>query len=195
MPKKYLDFVEGDVVIEASRSAPYAQREYTPLTCPHCDSVFVKLPSEQVPSLKASKCLQHLRVCEAFKAKGGEVVSVQERKRADTDADRLEKSIQELEATVASHASTIESYKTTVASHKEDLASYESKMSKMKDEMASILDENAWLKSENAELEESLKNARSALNSQRKRLLSALESVDVHSQMGFPIKRINNGLC
>lgn len=84
--KKYLDFVEGTVVAEVSRHAPYTERNYTPITCPHCTVVFIKLPSEQVSSLKASKCLQHLRVCEAFKAKGGEVATAPEKKKSEIDA-------------------------------------------------------------------------------------------------------------
>ena len=64
--KLYLDFDEESPCIEPARSCPYEDREYVPITCPHCRLVFVKIPTTQLASSKASKCLSHLRVCHAF---------------------------------------------------------------------------------------------------------------------------------
>ena len=64
--KRYLDFQEESPCIEPARSCPYEDREYVPITCPHCRLVFVKIPTTQLASSKASKCLSHLRVCHKF---------------------------------------------------------------------------------------------------------------------------------
>ena len=66
-PKKYLDFVEGAPVNEHShRGICSGKKEYIPITCPHCSTVFVKIPSERLHSNKASQCLKHIRVCPKF---------------------------------------------------------------------------------------------------------------------------------
>ena len=172
--RKYEDFVETEAHEMPSKHESGQTRFYISITCPHCKKVFVDIPEEQMKTSKASRCLQHLRVCDTFKAKGGKVTSPPEKIYKDPAIANLTESIEALESTVASHNAEIQD---------------------MNDKMASICEENAWLKSENAELETALANARAALRSQRKRLLSTLESVDVHSQMGFPIMKLDNGLC
>ena len=101
--KKYLDFTESEPRELECKQAPGKTRRYVSITCPHCDSAFIDIPIEQLTSTKASKCLQHLRVCEAFKAKGGEVALAPERKRADTTNITLMERVQALEDTVSQH--------------------------------------------------------------------------------------------
>ena len=72
---------------------------------------------EQMTSAKASKCLQHLRVCEAFKDKGGEVTSAPEKKHKDPAFADILGRMQDLESTVASQGATIAAQGATIASH------------------------------------------------------------------------------
>ena len=100
-PKKYLDFVEGAPVSEPSHRSPHAgKRDYVPITCPHCASVFVKIPSENLFKTKSSKCLRHLRVCPKFK---GEVAS----KAPTSELDKMEARLAEFEAAQACMQSNI----------------------------------------------------------------------------------------
>jgi len=71
--RKYQDFEEGVIICRQGRLPPYEEAEFIPIKCPHCKRVFVEIKPEHLSSNKASKCLQHLRVCEAFKTKGGDV--------------------------------------------------------------------------------------------------------------------------
>lgn len=86
--KKYTDFTESEPIELGCKQAPGNTRMYIQITCPHCLSNFVDIPTELIHSTKASKCLQHLRVCEAFKAKGGEVASAPEKNSTNNDAAR-----------------------------------------------------------------------------------------------------------
>jgi len=74
--KKYQDFEECTAICRQGRLPPYEETNFIPMKCPHCQRAFVEIRPEHLSSTKASKCLQHLRVCEAFKAKGGEVPPV-----------------------------------------------------------------------------------------------------------------------
>lgn len=71
-PKKYKDFTESVSIKLPSKHPPHHDRYYTDITCPHCNTAFVRIPSDQL-CLKASKCKAHLEVCSEFKAKGGDV--------------------------------------------------------------------------------------------------------------------------
>ena len=110
MPKKYLDFVEGTSEFRPAKLPPYEPRAYTSLTCPHCNVAFVSLPVENIKTQKAGECLKHLRVCEAFKAKGGEVTSAPEKKHNDPAFANLMERVVGLEATVAAQGATIASH-------------------------------------------------------------------------------------
>ena len=64
--KMYLNFLEGMPRMEPGRSAPYSDRLYVPLRCPHCEETFIKVPLDQLSASKASKCITHLRRCPDF---------------------------------------------------------------------------------------------------------------------------------
>ena len=71
--RKYDEFAEGCVLIQKSKTSPYNECRYIPIACPHCKVMFVEIKEADIKTSKASKCLKHLRVCEVFKEKGGEV--------------------------------------------------------------------------------------------------------------------------
>lgn len=98
-----MDFIESAPIERQAKQPPYEERSYVDITCPHCNLNFVSIPEESVRSNKASECLKHLRVCEAFKFKGGEVALAPERKRADTTNMALMGRVQALEDTVSQH--------------------------------------------------------------------------------------------
>ena len=80
--KKYLDFTEGAPVTRLAKklaSSAEDERQYIPLTCPHCKTVFVEIPSDRVASNKASACRDHLAKCISDAAK------VDERRPSDTN--------------------------------------------------------------------------------------------------------------
>lgn len=64
--QKYADFVELEPIREQSRFASHGMREYTPIKCPHCEIVFVKVPTSSIKTNKAFKCMQHLTTCTVF---------------------------------------------------------------------------------------------------------------------------------
>ncbi len=69
--KKYCDFHEGSAVsLNAVRGGPDATRLYIPITCPYCKVVFVNVPATRLDVSKASKCKDHLLVCQAAKDAG-----------------------------------------------------------------------------------------------------------------------------
>lgn len=70
---KYTDFEEGHVILLKSKMPPYDEGRYIPITCPHCKIVFVEIKEKDLKTNKSSRCLTHLRSCEAYKSKGGEV--------------------------------------------------------------------------------------------------------------------------
>ena len=70
---KYADFVEGDVVVQKSKKSSYGEDRYVPLTCPHCNVMFLELKETDMKTTKSSKCLNHLRTCVAYKLKGGDI--------------------------------------------------------------------------------------------------------------------------
>ena len=116
-PKKYMDFTESAPIERQAKQPPYEERSYVDITCPHCNLSFVSIPEESVRSNKASECLKHLRVCEVFKAKGGEVALAPEKKRKDSVYDDLMERMSGLESIVASQGETIASQGKTIASH------------------------------------------------------------------------------
>lgn len=74
-PKKYLDFMEGDPVIRmAKKMAASAddERQYIPLTCPHCKTIFVEIPVDRLASNKASACRDHMSKCISDTARNDE---------------------------------------------------------------------------------------------------------------------------
>ena len=74
-PKKYSDFVEGDPVTRMAKklaSSADDKRQYIPLTCPHCASVFIEIPDDRLASNKASACRDHLAKCTSDIAKNDE---------------------------------------------------------------------------------------------------------------------------
>lgn len=73
-PSKYADFEEGCVVTHKSTKPPYDEHRYIPITCPHCKVVFIDIKETDLRTNKASKCLTHLRACEAYKGTGVEIV-------------------------------------------------------------------------------------------------------------------------
>ena len=141
--KKYEDFVES-AHLRYAKLPPYEPRTYISLTCPHCNIAFVSIPQDSIRSNRAGECLKHLRVCEAFKTKGGEVPVAQKRKHDDSTIVELETRIEKMEH----------------------------KMTSICAENDSLKNENDWLKTENAELETALTNARAAIRSLRKQLYS-----------------------
>ena len=84
--KKYIDFTESDPQMKPGKKAPWTVDNYVGITCPHCSMVFVELTVDNLKSSKASQCLKHLRVCEAFKAKGGEVAPPPEKTSSSNEA-------------------------------------------------------------------------------------------------------------
>lgn len=176
--RKYDDFLETEPEVKPGKKAPWTEDKYVGITCPHCSKLFVEITVDSLKSSKASQCLKHLRVCTEYT---GTVTTAPEKKHKDPAISSLMERMQELESMVASQ-------ETTIATHDAVIKSQDA-------QMKSICDENAFLKSENAELEEALSNARAALRSQRKHLLSELESADARNQMDVPIMRIENGLC
>lgn len=115
--KKYTDFAESEPKQLQSKHVTGEMRLYVTITCPHCTTDFVDIPAERLEISKASKCLQHLRVCEVFKNKGGEVASAPEKKHKDPAFTDLMERMQDLESTVASQGTTIASQGATIASH------------------------------------------------------------------------------
>jgi len=89
-PKKYIDFVEKPAEERRGKAPPYAMRNYVDVICPHCNTICAEIPEEFLKQTKASECLKHLRVCEVFKAKGGEVVSAPEKKKSEIDTLKAE---------------------------------------------------------------------------------------------------------
>lgn len=83
--KKYTDFAESAPIELECKQAPGNTRMYVQITCPHCASKFVDIPVELIMSTKASKCLQHLRVCTKFK---GTLPIIPEKKPPNGDVDR-----------------------------------------------------------------------------------------------------------
>jgi predicted RNase H-like nuclease (RuvC/YqgF family) len=165
--KKYEDFTEGEILVQKGKNPPYETASYIPITCPHCMVTFTEIKESDMKTTKASKCLQHLRLCKTFKTKGGEVPVAQKRKHDDSTIVELETRIEKME----------------------------NKMASICAENDSLKNENDWLKTENTELETALANARAAVESLREQLLSAQKSVDIHREMGFTIMKIDNGLC
>lgn len=76
--KKYTDFTESDAVERRGKQRPYDIKNYVDITCPHCNEVCAEIPEGLVNSNKASRCLEHLRVCTEY---DGEVKSTHEKKR------------------------------------------------------------------------------------------------------------------
>ena len=70
-PGKYTDFEEGEVLIHKSRMPPYEEDRYVPISCPYCKSVFVDIKEKDLKTNKSSRCLTHLRSCEAYKTTSG----------------------------------------------------------------------------------------------------------------------------
>lgn len=98
--KKYTDFMESDPTELECKQAPGNTRMYIQITCPHCSSNFVDIPVELLASTKASKCLQHLRVCKEYK---GVVALAPERKHRDPAIAELMTRMQDMENKIASH--------------------------------------------------------------------------------------------
>jgi len=71
--KKYQDFIDSTPVVKPSKKAPWTPMTFVGITCPHCKSTFCEIPIDNMKTGRAAQCLKHLRVCEAFKASGGEV--------------------------------------------------------------------------------------------------------------------------
>ena len=63
--KKYTDFHEGIPVKRRGKQAPYDERSYVGITCPHCNHSF-EVCVDALKSRKASLCLTHLRVCTEY---------------------------------------------------------------------------------------------------------------------------------
>ena len=70
---KYSDFSESVAISRRGKLPPHDITDYVDIMCPHCNEVCAELPITLIKTQKATHCLKHLRVCEAFKAKGGEV--------------------------------------------------------------------------------------------------------------------------
>ena len=73
--QKYLDFIDSEPVTKPGKKAPWTPTAFVGITCPHCNQKFVELPVDNMKTGRAAQCLKHLRVCESFKAKGGEVAA------------------------------------------------------------------------------------------------------------------------
>lgn len=98
--KKYEDFCESAPKELQSKHVTGETRLYVTLTCPHCSSNFVDVPVERLETSKASKCLQHLRVCKEYK---GVVALAPERKHRDPAIAELMARMQDMENKIASH--------------------------------------------------------------------------------------------
>jgi len=86
--KKYLDFVESDPVTKSSKKAPWAPMTFVAIKCPHCNQTFTEIPVDNLKTGKASQCLSHLRLCEAYRCKGGEVAPKGKLVRVHMEADQ-----------------------------------------------------------------------------------------------------------
>lgn len=81
-PKKYIDFIECDPVTRIAKKLATSaedERQYIPLMCPHCKTIFVEIPRERLASNKASACRDHLAKC------GSETARDDERRPSDTN--------------------------------------------------------------------------------------------------------------
>ena len=70
--KKYDDFELLEGKRRTAKQNPSNQddiREYVPIKCPHCKTVFAEVVSEWVSASKASECRKHLGVCKSKSAK------------------------------------------------------------------------------------------------------------------------------
>ena len=168
----------GFVVTRTARKGPKRKNvsvdedglcEYSYMPCQHCHDE-LQLLSSSLKSCKAAVIHDHLTTCTGF-------MGERPPKRGKQSTSTLQNT-----AIVSNNDSN------------QELVALKAKAEELKDANDRLHRENAWLKSENVELEASVDNAQSALKSQRKRLSTALKSVDVHSQMGFPIMSLDNGL-
>jgi len=98
---KYTDFKEGDVVSKTSKMPPYSVDRYIPISCPHCDTVFVNIKVTDLKTNKASKCLNHLRICEIHKHGGGMVTSKYHIKVTTDEIAELKKQMAEMKEKMA----------------------------------------------------------------------------------------------
>jgi len=98
--KKYLDFAESEPRELECKQAPGKTRLYVSISCPHCKAQFIDIPMEQLLSTKASKCLQHLRLCKEY---GGVVMSAPEKKHKDPAIAGLMERMQDMEKRITSH--------------------------------------------------------------------------------------------
>ena len=96
-PSKYTDFEEGCVIIRRSTKPPYENHRYIPITCPHCKAVFVDIKETDIKTNKASKCLNHLRLCEAFKGSD----AVQKKTQVADEIAELKEQMAEMKQTMA----------------------------------------------------------------------------------------------
>lgn len=95
--QKYRDFVESDVVQRRCKKPPYEMESYVDITCPHCNEKCAEILFDHLQKAKSTACLKHLRVCEAFKAKGGEVSSAPDK---TSELDKLKEKIASMEGDI-----------------------------------------------------------------------------------------------
>jgi hypothetical protein len=63
MPKKYNDFIESEPIERRGKKPPHNVMTYIDVTCPHCGVVCAEITANLLVTKKATKCLEHLRVC------------------------------------------------------------------------------------------------------------------------------------
>ena len=99
-PTKYVDFeLSLPFTLRAKHNKDEEiTREYTTITCPHCNKSIGDLPVEMVSKLKSTRCKAHLEVCVEFKAKGGNVAP------APTRESAVSKQMAEMEARLCARA-------------------------------------------------------------------------------------------
>lgn len=96
-PSKYTDFEEGCVIIRRSTKPPYDEHRYIPISCPHCNVVFIEMKEKDLKTSKATKCLNHLRLCEAFKGSD----AVQKKTQVADEIAELKEQMAEMKQTMA----------------------------------------------------------------------------------------------
>ena len=69
--KKYISFQESEPFesLDKKGEGTGEVRMYVSITCPHCNTIFTRLPEIAVPLGKASQCKAHLAECDVYNGK------------------------------------------------------------------------------------------------------------------------------